>query len=107
MFSPGMPSGFSMYEGGDGGRGGARGRERAREGRNRVMEWWSGVGVVIGWERVVRRGDRAEGSSDENEVRVRARNNGEKGMLWLRLATRERYNVIESPFCRPTNLSIE
>ncbi len=27
MFSPGMPSGFSMYESGDGGRSGARGRE--------------------------------------------------------------------------------
>ncbi len=51
MFSPGLPSGFSMYESGDGGRGGARGRAGAREKRVGVTACRRvgvGLGMVFG-----------------------------------------------------------
>ena len=49
MFSPGMPSGFSMYESGDGGRSSERGREGDEARWNRGVEGWSdGVMEVSG-----------------------------------------------------------
>ena len=55
MFSPGMPSGFSMYESGDGGRSSARGRESDGGRRNRsdrsggVLERFSAGALRFCW----------------------------------------------------------